>query len=64
MPSRLLCSSNTSYACLMSGKYFLTIMTHVLAGVDGMGQEKHKSVFGPWNQELNKILLPTLIFQI
>lgn len=40
MLSRLLCSSDTLLAYLMPGKYFLKIMTHVLAGVDGMSQEK------------------------
>lgn len=40
MLSRLLCGSDTLYAYLMLGKYFLKIMTQVLASVDGMGQEK------------------------
>lgn len=40
MLSRLLCSSNSLYAYLMPGKYFVKIMTHVLANVDGMSQEK------------------------
>lgn len=57
MLSRLLCSSNTLYAYLMPGKYFLKIMTHVLASVDGMSQEKPKSVFGPSNQD--KIRFPS-----
>lgn len=40
MLSRLLCSSDPLYAYLMPGKYFLKIMTHVLASVDRMSQEK------------------------
>lgn len=50
MLSRLLCSSNTLCAYLMPGKYFVKIMTHVLANVDGMNQKKQKPVFGPLNQ--------------
>lgn len=66
MFSRLLCSSDTLYAYPMPGKYLLKIMTHVLASVDGMSQEKNqKSVFGPLNQlkRLNKLPLPSLILQ-
>lgn len=65
MLSRLLCGSDTLYAYLMLGKYFLKIMTQVLASVDGMGQKKQKSVFGPLNQlkRLRKIPLPSLTFQ-
>ena len=40
MLPRLLCSSDTLCAYLMPGKYFLKIMTRVLASVDGMSQEK------------------------
>ena len=50
MLSGLLCSSNTLCAYLMSSKYFVKIMTHVLANVGGMNQKKQKSVFGPLNQ--------------
>ena len=50
MLSGLLCSSNTLCAYLMPSKYFVKIMTHVLANVGGMNQKKQKSVFGPLNQ--------------
>lgn len=40
MLSRLLWSSNTLYAYLMPGNYFVKIMTHMLANVEGMSQEK------------------------
>lgn len=46
MLSRLLCSSNTLCAYLMPGKYFVKVMTHVLANVDGMNKKKQKSVLG------------------
>lgn len=43
MFSSLLGSSDTLYAYLMPGKYLLKIMTHVLASVDGMSQEKNRN---------------------
>ena len=30
----------------MPGKYFVKVMTHVLANVDGMNKKKQKSVLG------------------
>jgi hypothetical protein len=43
MLSRLPHSSNTLNAYVMPGKYFLKIMTHVLARVDGMSLENNNN---------------------